>query len=578
MSGNASTFIIKVAPRGKDAGGLMRYLYGPGVANEHSQQHMVASSPSLLAAYPGALTNAEASELGRVVEQSWRDQVRENLALVGAEARGVSRATLSGHGEQAALLSDGDKEHVYHLIVSQPPGVEWSVEQYAMIAHDIAQGMGFSAGHDDDMGSRWIAMRHGESGNGNHHMHMVFNLVREDGQRVWFPKADFNLAQDVRRAIEQRYDFVVPLEDHKRDTTRSLPAYTMHEHRNAQKRAELTGQEVPDRVVLQQLVRGAATTSPTEVEFMHAVLDAHPNMELEPARWATSEAGERSVTGYKVRLGEDGTWFTASQLAPDLTLGELRPGWAMNETPDTIAAARSLWAGEAEPAPYLEVDGATARQHLNAAVAELESFNRHIATLEPADREAWSKTLSDTAGAVSWLSTTPGPIGEDISIMGTQLARTHLNQPGTPRVHVPVMNSGPSRAQLAARHVQLAMRASDPRTDRGWIAVLTQMGRTLDAVRDAARARGELAAARALHTNGADIMHAVTAQLERQHNTGGSARPDANFHSLGERERQRAISAAIREGRSTAPATDATVARRDTNQQTGLERGHGRSM
>lgn len=126
--------------------------------------------------------------------------------------------------------------------------------------------------------------------------------------------------------------------------------------------------------------------------------------------------------------------------------------------------------------------------------------------------------------------------------------------------------------------MQLAMRASDPRTDRGWIAVLSQMGRTLDAVRDAARARGELATARALHTNGADIMHAVTAQLERQHSTGGSAQPDVNFHSLGERERQRAISDAIREGRSNAPASEAATARRDTNSQTGLERGHGRSL
>ena len=29
-------------PRGSDAGGLVRYLYGPGKANDHTDQHMVA--------------------------------------------------------------------------------------------------------------------------------------------------------------------------------------------------------------------------------------------------------------------------------------------------------------------------------------------------------------------------------------------------------------------------------------------------------------------------------------------------------------------------------------------------------
>ena len=567
---NASTFTIKVSPRGKDAAGLVQYLYGPGKANEHTNQHMVASSPALMAAYPGALSKAEARELGHTLEQAWRAQAREQLAMAGQEARGVSSAVRASGTGQGELLTSREKEHVYHVIVSQPPGANWSDEQYATIAHDVAQGMGFSAGTQDENGARWFAMRHGQSGGGNEHMHMVFNLVREDGRRVALPQRDFNLAQDVRRAIEQRYDFVVPLEDHKREATRSLPAYTMAEHQVARERALAGGQEVPDRVTLQQLVRASASTAATEVEFINNVLDAHPQIELEPARWATSEAGERSVTGYKVRLGEDGPWRTASQLAPDLTLGELRPGWAPNETPQTRAAAHALWSGEQAPAPTERVTDQAVREHLTSAVHELEAFNDHLSTLNPNEREEWAKALSDTAGIVSCLGASEGPTGEQLAIIGTELARAHLNQPGRPRVHVPHAETGPSRGQLAARHVQLAMRASDPRRDRGWIAVMNQMSRTIDAVRDAARARGELAAARSLHTNSATLMHTVTNRVSDHHGP-----EPVNYHDLDDFGKQRFISQAIRAGRTTTPDTSqAIAARRDlgANPQHGTDR------
>ena len=574
---SASTFVIKVAPRGKDAPGLMKYLFGPGKANEHTDQHLVAGSASLKEAYAGALAPDEARELGRVIEQAWRAQAQESLALVGQEARGVSSATLTSGGAQGELLTTGQKEHVYHVIVSQPPGHAWSDEQYETIAHDVAQGMGFSSGPDDMDGARWIAMRHGQSANGNEHMHMVFNLVREDGERVRFPQADFNLAQNVRRAIEQRYDFVVPLEDRKRETTRSLPAYTMAEHQHARERAQTTGQEVPDRVTLQQLVRSGATTSATEYEFIHTVLDSHPQIDLEPARWATSEAGERSVTGYKVRLGEGGRWITASQLAPDLTLGELRPGWAQNETEQTRAAARALWSGEAEPGTVEEVTPTQAREHLDSAAHELEQFNAHLSTLTPDDREEWSRALSETAGIVSTLGATPGRTGETFSIVSTELARAHLNQDGRPRVHAPAVESGPSRGQLAARHVQLAVRASDPSKDRAWLAVTQQMSRTIDALRDAAQARGELAAARAMHENSATPLRELNASVAPA-TTQASTREQVNYADLDSRAKQRFISQAIRDGRTNpldAGSQDAAPRRGDGPD---ADRGHGRSL
>lgn len=95
--------------------GLMPYLYGPGKANEHTEQHLVAASDDLEFAYAGRLSGGEASELGRVVEASWHEQVAEANALVGAGRGGVSRASFKA-GEGA--VSDAEKEHVILVVLS----------------------------------------------------------------------------------------------------------------------------------------------------------------------------------------------------------------------------------------------------------------------------------------------------------------------------------------------------------------------------------------------------------------------------------------------------------------------------
>ncbi len=55
--------------------GLMRYLYGPGKANEHTDQHAVAAATDLEYAYAGALSGSEAGEFGRLLEAAWHEQV-----------------------------------------------------------------------------------------------------------------------------------------------------------------------------------------------------------------------------------------------------------------------------------------------------------------------------------------------------------------------------------------------------------------------------------------------------------------------------------------------------------------------
>ncbi len=495
--GAASTMVVHVAPRGKDMPGLMRYLYGPGKTNEHTDQHAVAASSDLEFAFAGSLTGAEASELGRALEAAWHEQMAEANALVGAGRGGVSRSTMkSGTG----AVTDAEKEHVYHLIVSLPPGAAWSDEQWSTIARDVVEGMGFTDSNEDAKGARWAAVRHGLSAGGNDHLHIAVSLVRQDGRRVQLPQNDYRAAQQVRQRIEQTREFVLPLHEKSRSAARSLPGYTQAEHATAQERGV-----VPDRVVLQNVVRAAATSARTEAQWLDAVMDV-PDVEIEPVRWAAG--GRDAVLGYKVRLG-DGIWLTASQLAPDLTLAKIRPQWTLNEDDQSRAAALAIWRDEA-PLTTAPVPAAVST-HLDTAEAALARWSTELDRLDPYDRQAWRQVARDVAGVTSSIARDLQTPDVDVLTAAQTLSRQALEvvEPSsTPHADVTSTSHaakdsaahayGPSPAQLAARHVQLAMRAGGTASHPGWMAVLQQLRQVVAAVEAAQRARRELVSAQQL--------------------------------------------------------------------------------
>lgn len=487
--------IAHVCPRGKSMPGLMRYLYGPGKDGRevHIDQHMIASSGSLVAEWSGALSPAEAAMLGRGLEDSWREQHAEQRGLVGAANRGgVSAASLIADG----TARDTEREHVYHVALSLKAGESFTDEQWAAVAGDFVQGMGFTSGPDDTVGSSWVAVRHGVSENGNDHIHLAVNLVRQDGHRVNLPSNDYRAANDVRRQIEERHDFVSPLHDRGQsvDQGLSLPAYTQKEAADARDRASGRGHVVPDRVLLQRHVRAAAEAADTEAAFINAVC-ADDRIEMEAARW--SPGGRDTVTGYRVRIDE-GRWFTATQLAPDLTLQKLRQGWDRSETTSSRAQAGALWREETPlDAPGLPQ---SASIELDQAVDHLELWNTHLEQLDPTDRAAWKREVAHAAGVMSTLAGVPDVHGDQLGAAADQLTRWGLPERATTTRTDragDVYQYGPSRAELTARHVALAARASSPDSRRGWAAVLQQMQRTVRAVHQAHTARGELIAARA---------------------------------------------------------------------------------
>ncbi len=549
--------IVKVAEQGKSMPGLIRYLYGPGKADDHRDQHMVAGYGALPFVYAGPLSPTQAGELGRVVEWSWREQFREESALAGHAGRGVSAAALSssGGGSQVSLNAPGlpqrgndpdanFKEHVYHVVASLGPEEgTYTDEQWSQVATGIVEGIGFSTGPQDMNANSWVAVRHGLSAQGNDHIHIAINQVRQDGHRTRLHQ-DKNLSQVVRRELEQRLDFVTPLSHLGHDRGRgqgvSLPAYTNKEAGEARDRTTKGHPVVPDRVQLQRLVRSAAGTAGTEAQFIQNLLDQ--DAQVEAARWAPG--GHDQVTGYRVRLDDDARWFTASQLAPDLTLGKLRPEWKANETEQTRTHALGLWREEIAPAETPETDRAAVNGHLVAATNELAAWTDQLRAADPFDADQWRRETAAAAHVASALSprlplpldqsddTQPVPSSVILGQGADTLTRISLNPPPpvrfAPHDHAatapvtdtaarvpPTVATGPSHAELAARHVILALRASSPDSHRGWLAVLQQFGRTISAIRDAHELRGEVAASRLILTGALSALDQAHERLQQ---------------------------------------------------------------
>jgi len=551
---DASSMVVHIAKRGRDLPGLAKYLYGPGRADEHRDQHMVAGSGDLTAAWAGALEQQEAGELGHYVEASWRTQTVEKRALARVGNGDVSRSAKGGTGGQ----------HVYHMIVSLPPENRWDDEQWKVVADELVKGMGFTDGPDDEKGCRWFAMRHGLSAGGNDHMHIVVNRVRQDGR--WADiHDDFKRVQQVRRDIEQKHDFVLPLHDPGVQPGRSLPAYQQAEHQQSRERAQQSGQEVPDRILIRQIVRAAAHSSATEQAWIHAVLDGARDVELDVARWSP---GGTEVTGYKIRLGE-GLWFSPTQFDRSLTLGKLREQWAPNETDESRAAAARLWRGEAEPDEATPVD--LPDEYLATASALLAEWNDELDALDPHDRAAWHAASHDSAGFLSALSRTPGEHGEVFAVVADELTRDvlRLSEVAAPRA----IPSGPRPSQVAARNVITALRAGGPNTHSGWVAVLQQISRTMAAIEAAKLARGELAAARTLRMNATTVLANVTTAVQNQAPQTLSERELAEARAVAKVTRHRAVATprstdGSRESHQADPATRRT---RDTERRN--ERG-----
>ena len=137
--------------RGRNVRRLLYYLYGPGLANEHTDPHLVAG---------------------------FGDPADLEPDRRAGRARDFRR--LSGLLEQplAGLRGRGYDQPVWHCAIrAAPEDPMLSDAEWALVAARVMHRTGLVLG-GDDLGVRWVAVRHAAD-----HIHIVATLARQDGRR-----------------------------------------------------------------------------------------------------------------------------------------------------------------------------------------------------------------------------------------------------------------------------------------------------------------------------------------------------------------------------------------------------------
>ena len=163
---------------GRRLRGLLEYLFGPGRAEEHHDQHVIAGYD-------------EPAELDPPVGR--HDRARRDL----------ERLTALLDAPQMAAGTRGAHRYVWQCALSLPPEEGPLTDaQWRAIAERFVAEMGF-AGDGERPGCRWVAVRHGASRGGNDHVHLVVTLATEDGAPVWL-RQDKRRQPAGRRPVEDR--------------------------------------------------------------------------------------------------------------------------------------------------------------------------------------------------------------------------------------------------------------------------------------------------------------------------------------------------------------------------------------
>jgi len=342
--------VITKMQRGTRTRGLVEYLFGPGRAEEHTNQRIVAAW-----------------------DPAWQGITHPD---------GVQRALLAAEVDAPVhKLPEAAKpaEHVYHVSISNHgQDRNLSDDEWATVARSVADTLGLS-GTDTRAGARWFAVHHGAASGDRDHIHFVATLVREDGRGIYLNKDKLAL-REVAKEMQARFGLQVrtrepgagarglsrpelavsqdpvladPVQQRAVDTVKAAT------NEGGAQQLDRTGAagavvesgapvEVPRRR-LERAVRAAAMAASTEAQWLARLGEL--GVAVEP-RWA--RGGDR-VVGYRVALADTprepgrstAVWFGGGKLAHDLTLPALRAGWTRAGDPATA------WrrAPSATPAP-----------------------------------------------------------------------------------------------------------------------------------------------------------------------------------------------------------------------------------
>ncbi|MET7712315.1 relaxase/mobilization nuclease domain-containing protein [Streptomyces sp. NPDC005407] len=280
---------------GKDTAGLIRYLYGPGRANEHTDPHLVASWDGF------------APDPGRA-----DDPAATKKLLV---------ADLDLHVKQARRLGRASKQHVWHCSIRAAEADRFLTDdQWADIARRVVAATGIAPEGDPDS-CRWVAVRHADD-----HIHIAATKVRGDLRpaRHW---NDYLTADKGLAAIEKEYGL--------QQVVRGDRTAVQRPTRAEKEKAARAGQKDTPRERLRTTVRTVMSVATSPEEFL-SLLGSAEGVLVDIQRFPSGD-----VRGYKVAVEGDTNatgepiWFSGSKLAPDLSFPKIRERLIAIEAPPT---------------------------------------------------------------------------------------------------------------------------------------------------------------------------------------------------------------------------------------------------
>jgi hypothetical protein len=439
--------VIAKVTRGADGAGLVRYLFGPGKANEHTDQRVVAGE-GIEVRHGTSLSDVDVSDLG--------GQVEATKQLYGVE------------------VADG---HMWHLSLSNPAGDrELSDTEWAAVAKEAMDRLGFSEA-SGKAPCPWVAVRHGRSAAGNDHVHIAVSLVREDGTKasIWRDRVRLS---ELCGELERRLGLTV-IDGRERG---GLPGLTRPEIVASARR----GRPEAERATLARLVRAAAISSLDEAEFVRR-LRAGGAL----ARPRYGHGGRSEVVGYSVALrpatdGADVIWFGGGRLGRDLVLPALRSQWDRSE--EAVAEAVGEWrdgphhrGGGRETSVLGPAGWRHAAERVGMTTAALGGV--------PAGEQArWAAAAREASGVFgAWAGrverSAPGPLSRasDTLAWSAQVPRGRQQPSGRDPILVDFQGVAGVVAQAGIGADSAA----------GWALLITQMTRTVGVVRRAHEQRGE---------------------------------------------------------------------------------------
>jgi hypothetical protein len=487
--------VIPNITRGGNVRGVLSYLLGPGRRDEHASPHLVGgSAEALLLAGGRELAMADAADLARFLDEprlafgeevviAERDQ---NRRVVATRAAHVWHCSLSLHPDEPDL-EDGRWQEIAEQFVSE---------------------LGF-AGEGAAGQCRWVAVRHGRSHGGSDHVHLVVQLVAENGTKASV-HYDQPRAQDACRRLERAFDLREVEARGRAAGERGLKAGELAADRRRGLPVGTEGQSDahPDRTsrrTLERVVRACGAAARDEQDFVNRVREEGL---LIRARFAAGDASE--VVGYSVALrapveGEPPIWFGGGRLSRELTLPRLRENWPELDAESVVAVWRASATRRPGPRRVRTRRPATPDVQVRCA-RELAALREQLLQIPPEETATWAHAAREAAGVfAAWSLRTepqPGPLAETCRVLARSAQLRHRE------VHGRRWRSLP-----AARHTTALLLAASPDA-RAALNIFRQLSSLSTAIADMHQAVGDLQRARELQDLSRRQLATVTAELQ----------------------------------------------------------------